>query len=141
MATPYEEIYRWAARKLDAPELIELSDDDLSEEFEGWLFSAIAQFRRCKNDLSDRNEECKEFRADLLDIEKEILGVLMARAWLAPKLNSSLLTNQMFGEKEQKFYSQKEHLSGLEARYKNLEIEAQSLHRDYTYANCSYLEV
>lgn len=138
MATPYSEIYEWAARKLEDPELSCLFEDDLANEFHGWLMSAIAQFRKCQSDLSDRNEDDYEFNADLLDIEKEILGILVAKAWLAPQLNSVLLTRQMYGGKEEKFYSQKEHLAGLEARYEALTLEAQKLHNQYTYANSSY---
>lgn len=141
MATPYSEIYEWAARKLDDPDLLDMFDSDLENEFQSWMSSAIAQFRKCKSDISDRDDELKQFNADLLDIEKEILGVLIAKMWLTPQLNSSLLTKQMFGGKEEKFYSQKEHLLGLENRYENLTLEAQRLHSQYTYENGSYWSV
>lgn len=140
MPTPYEEIYTRASRKLEDPYLASMSDIELENEFRGWLDSAIAQFRKCKNDLSDRDEELQQFNADLLDIEKEILAVLIAKGWLTPQLNSSLLTKQMFGGKEEKFYSQKEHLMGLETRNETLSLEAQRLHNQYTYENSSYWE-
>lgn len=140
MATPYSEIYEWAVRKLEDPELAQLSDDDLANEFRGWLSTAISHFRKCKNDLSDRDDELGTFNIDLLDIEKEILAILVAKAWLTPQLNSALLTRQMFGGKEEKFYSQKEHLTGLENRNENLTLEAQRLHNQYTYENSTYWE-
>lgn len=140
MATPYREIYRWAGKKLEDPSYASLTDDELAEMFYEWMLSAIAQFRKCEHDLSERDDELGQFNDDLLDIEKEILGTLTAKAWLEPQLNSALLTRQVFSEKEQKFYSQKEHLTGLENRYDRLTKEAQRLHRDYTYAHSSYWE-
>lgn len=131
--TSYEAIYKWALRKINDPSLAQWSDEDLENELYGWMLSAIAKFRKCKNDLSDRNEELKEFKSDLLPIEQEILANLMAREWLAPQLNSVAVTAQVFGGKEEKYYSQSAHLTALEARDEKLQLEAQKLHRDYTY--------
>ena len=80
----------------------------------------------------------KQFNVDLLDKEKEILAVLIARQWLQPQINSVLLTKQVFSDKESKFYSQKEMLAGLMSLDEKLKIEAQKLSRDYTYSSGSY---
>ena len=98
--TSYEEIYNLAASKIEDPELALLSEEDLEDMIHGWLNSAIAQFRKCKNDLSIRDEENKQFNVDLLDVEKEILAILIARHWLAPQINSVLLTKQVFSDKD-----------------------------------------
>lgn len=139
MSTTYEEIYDLASRKLTDVELPLLPEEELEDTFHGYLLSSIAQFRKCKNDLSDRDENEKQFNVDLLDIEKEILAVLIARQWLQPQINSTLLTKQVFSDKESKFYSQKEMLSGLMSLDEKLKIEAQKLSRDYTYSSGSYL--
>lgn len=141
MATTYDAIYNLAANKLTDPELALLQDDELEELFHGYLMSAISQFRKCKNDLSDRDDELRQFNADLLDVEKEILAILVARQWLQPQLYSALLTKQVFSDKEQKYYSQAQHISELRALDESLKIEAQKLSRDYSYGNNSYLEV
>ena len=139
MATSYEEIYNLAANKITDPEIALLLPEDIEELFHGYLISAIPKFRKCKNDLSDRDDELRQFNVDLLDVEKEILAILVVREWLQPQLYSSLLTKQVFSDKEQKYYSQSSHLSELRALDETLKIDAQKLSRDYTYGNSEYL--
>ena len=67
--------------------------------------SAIPKFRRCKTDLSLRDDDVLAFKADLLDIEKEILALLMVNEWLEPQINSELYVSQFYGGKEEKFYA------------------------------------
>ena len=139
MATSYEEIYNLAANKITDPEIALLLPEDIEELFHGYLISAIPKFRKCKNDLSNRDDELRQFNVDLLDVEKEILAILVVREWLQPQLYSALLTKQVFSDKEQKYYSQSSHLSELRALDETLKIEAQKLSRDYTYGSLEYL--
>ena len=139
MATSYEEIYNLAANKITDPEIALLLPEDIEELFHGYLISAIHKFRKCKNDLSNRDDELRQFNIDLLDVEKEILAILVVREWLQPQLYSALLTKQVFSDKEQKYYSQSSHLSELRALDETLKIDAQKLSRDYTYGNSEYL--
>mgnify|MGYP006322615889 FL=1 len=139
MATSYEEIYNLAANKITDPEIALLLPEDIEELFHGYLISAIHKFRKCKNDLSNRDDELRQFNVDLLDVEKEILAILVAREWLQPQLYSALLTKQVFSDKEQKYYSQSSHISELRALDETLKIDAQKLSRDYTYGNSEYL--
>ena len=139
MATSYEEIYNLAANKITDPEIALLLPEDIEELFYGYLISAIPKFRKCKNDLSNRDDELRQFNVDLLDVEKEILAILVVREWLQPQLYSALLTKQVFSDKEQKYYSQSSHLSELRALDETLKIEAQKLSRDYTYGSLEYL--
>ena len=139
MATSYEEIYNLAANKITDPEIALLLQEDIEELFHGYLISAIPKFRKCKNDLSNRDDELRQFNVDLLDVEKEILAILVAREWLQPQLYSALLTKQVFSDKEQKYYSQSSHISELRALDETLKIEAQKLSRDYTYGSLEYL--
>lgn len=139
MATSYEEIYNLASNKITDPEIALLSQEDIEELFHGYLISAIPKFRKCKNDLSNRDDELRQFNVDLLDVEKEILAILVAREWLQPQLYSALLTKQVFSDKEQKYYSQSSHISELRALDETLKIEAQKLSRDYTYGSSEYL--
>ena len=139
MATSYEEIYNLAANKITDPEIALLLPEDIEELFHGYLISAIPKFRKCKNDLSNRDDELRQFNVDLLDVEKEILAILVVREWLQPQLYSALLTKQVFSDKEQKYYSQSSHISELRALDETLKIEAQKLSRDYTYDSSEYL--
>ena len=102
MATSYDEIYNRCARYLTDFDLAQLPQEDADAMFHEWMIGAISKFRKCKSDLSNRDDELRTFNIDLLDVEKEILAVMMAREWLAPQLNSVLITNQVFGGKEEK---------------------------------------
>ena len=140
MGTPYKTIYEWALRKIEDPSLLQWPEEVLENELYGWMLSAIAKFRQCKNDLSDRDDELKCFNSDLLLIEQEILGILMAREWLTPQLNSVTLSRQVYGGKDEKFYSQSAHGEFLDARDEKLKLEAQQLHRDYTYMDNDFFD-
>jgi hypothetical protein len=135
MATAYEPIYNRALAKIQDFELANLSDRDIEEMLHGWLMSAIAKFRQCKNDLKDRDEELRQFNVDLEDEEIEILAIMIVREWLSPQVHSTLLTRQIFSGKEQNYYSQAAHVKELMDMDNSLRIEAQKLMRDYTYAN------
>lgn len=138
--TPYETIYNRALQKITDYELPTLPEEDMENMIHGWLLSAIAKFRKCRSDLSQRDDENKTFLVDLIDEEIEILAILIVSEWLEPQVNSVLLTNQFFGGKEEKFFAQANQLSELKALRNETRTEARKLMRDYTYfsGNNSY---
>lgn len=100
--TSYDVIYERFAQKITDYKLLELSDEDVETMLLSWLMSAIAKFRRCEHNLSQRDDELKKFEDDLNDTEIEILSLLMVNEWLEPQVNSVLYTSQFFGGKEEK---------------------------------------
>jgi hypothetical protein len=138
--TSYEAIYNRALQRITDPTLAMLPEEDMENMLHGWLMSAIAKMRQCENDLSDRDEELKQFNVNLIDIEQEILAILMTREWLTPQLNSTVLTAQVFSGKEEKYYSQSAHIAELRAMDESLKLEAQALSRDWTYTNNDYFD-
>jgi hypothetical protein len=136
--TSYENVYNTALSKITDPQLAMLPEEDLEDMLYGWMRSAIAKHRKCKSDLSDRDDELKQFNIDLTDLEIEILGILMAREWVSSQLLSVTNTLQVFSGKETNYYSQSAHLKELQALDEKLRLEAQQLSRDYTYANNDY---
>lgn len=133
--TSYQTIYNRALAKITDYELPHLSDDDLNDMLHDWLMASIAKFRRCQSDLSQRDDELRTFLVDLLDEEIEILALLMTVEWLEPQINSMLVTGFFIGGKEEKYYSQANHLSELQALRDANRLEARKLMRDYTYFN------
>ena len=133
MATPYTKVYDRALAKITDYDLAFLPDDDFRFMLRGWLDSSISKFRKCASDLSNRDDELEIFNIDLIDEEIEILALLMVCEWLEPQVNSVLLTNQMFGGKEEKWFSQSSHLAELKALRDETRTEAKKLMRDYTY--------
>lgn len=77
MATPYQTVYDRALQKYTDYDLVTLPDVELTEMLHGWLLSAIAKFRQCKNDLKDRDDELAQFNSDLEDEEIEILAIMI----------------------------------------------------------------
>ena len=133
MATPYSKIYERALAKITDYDLAFLPDDDFRFMIRGWLNSSISKFRKCASDLSDRDDELEVFNVDLVDEEIEILALLIVCEWLEPQVNSVNLTLQMFGGKEEKWFSQSSHLAELKALRDETRTEARKLMRDYTY--------
>lgn len=141
MATPYSRIYERALAKITDYDLAFLPEDDFRSMLKGWLTSSVSKFRKCKSDLSNRDDELEIFNVDLADEEIEILALLVVSEWLEPQVNSVLLTHQMFGGKEEKYYAQANQLAELKALRDNTRTEARKLMRDYTYfSGNSYFE-
>ena len=136
--TSYETIYNRALNKLEDPQLLMMPEEDLEEMLHGYLLSAIAKHRKCEHNLSDRDEELKQFNSDLSDLEIEILSILVLREWISQRLYSVTNVLQVFSGKETKWFSQAQHIAELRALDESLKIEAQKLSRDYTYTNNDY---
>ena len=127
--TPYETIWDAFASKVN--DYMDISDEDLDDLLLGYLKSSIARFRKCTSDLSDRDDDLERFNVDLTDIEIDILALQMVEEWLRPQVNSALLTKQIIGGAEEKFYAQSNHLDKLLALKEQNKIDAQKAYRDY----------
>ena len=138
--TSYEVLYNRCLQKLEDPTLIQLPEEDLEEMLHGYLLSAIAKHRKCEHDLSDRDEELKQFNSDLSDLEVETISILMLREWIGQRLHSVTNVMQVFSGKETKWFSQAAHIAELRELDDRLRLEAQKLSRDYTYTNNSYFD-
>ena len=140
MATPYEKIYNRFTQKITDFNLTEVDDYSLDEMLKGWLTSAIVNVRKREHDLSLRDDEAQEFEADLSDLEIELLALGMKLAWIDQYLNSTENVLQFIGGKEEKYYSQANHISELRELRKDTVREMQSLHNYDTYTNNSYFD-
>lgn len=140
MATPYEKVYNRFLQKISDFNLAEADDYSFDEMINGWLNSAVIRVRKCQHDLSKRDDELQEFKEDLSDLEIELLALGMVDAWVTPMLNSTELTLQFIGGKEEKYYSQSQMLSELRNLKKENSLEMNRLHNYYTYTNNSYFD-
>ena len=75
--TSYDYIYQRCLSKITDPTLAMLAEEDLENMLHGWMVSAIAKHRKCEHDLSDRDDDLKQFNFDLSDLEIEILSILI----------------------------------------------------------------
>lgn len=131
--TPYSKIYNIALGKITDYDLVNFPEDELETMLHSWLVSAISHFTRPTSDLSQRDDELRTFLIDLEDYEQEVLALLMVVAWIEPRVNSTLLTNQFVGGKEEKYYSQAQHLQTLMALRDSCANNAKKLVRDNSY--------
>lgn len=138
MGTPYSVIYKRFLQKITDYKLLSLPEEDVENILLGYLTSSIVKFRRCKSDLSKRNDEEQSFDEDLLDIEIEILALQMVCEWVEPQLNNELYTKQFIGTKEEKFFAQSNHIEKLLALRNDAELRSKKLRRDYSYQNTDY---
>lgn len=140
MATPYEKVYNRFLQKISDFNLAEVDDYSFDEMMNGWLNSAVIRVRKCQHDLSKRDDELQEFEEDLSDLEIELLALGMVDAWVSPMLNSTELTLQFIGGKEEKYYSQSQMLAELRNLKKENSLEMNRLHNYYTYTSNSYFD-
>lgn len=140
MATSYEKVYEIFLSKITDFNLIDMDDYSFDKMMLGWLNSSIVRTRKCDHDLSLRDDEAQEFTEDLSDLEIELLALGMVDAWVTPMLNSTELTLQFLGGKEEKFYSQSQQLTALQALKKENSLEMNRLHNYHTYTNNPYFD-
>lgn len=140
MATSYIKVYDRFLSKITDFNLVEVDDYSFDNMMQGWLNASIVRARKCEHDLSLRDDELQEFSEDLSDVEIELLALGMVDAWVTPMLNSTELTLQFLGGKEEKFYSQSQQLTALQTLKKENSLEMNRLHSYYTYTNNSYFD-
>ena len=137
--TSYEVVYgRFLNRTTDF-NLSELDDYTLSKMLKEWLHSAIVK-TRTSNDLSARDDDNEVFNTDLSDLDIEMLAMGMTLAWLDQTLNSTELTLQFIGGKEEKYYSQANQISELRALRADTLREMQQLYTYSTYVSNEYFD-
>lgn len=140
MATPYEVVYKRFLQKIKDFSLAALDDYSFDEMMQSWLNSSIVRMRKCEHNLALRDDDTQEFSETLSDLEIELLALGMVDAWVTPMLNSTELTLQFIGGKEEKYFSQSQQLAELRNLKKENSLEMQRLHSYYTYTNNSYFD-
>lgn len=138
--TSYETIYNRFLAKISDYKILQMEEEDVLLMLNGWMASAIVKFRTCSSDLSNRDDILMQFNDELTELEIEILSILMVSEWLAPQINSGLLTKQMIGDKNLKFYSQSAHLKELMDLKAASDKEARLLLNRYRLVNNNYFD-
>lgn len=140
MATPYDKIYKKFLKCIKDYNLSELDDYTAEDMLQGWLDTGVVRVRKCKHDLSKRDDELQEFEDDLLSVEIELIARGMVSAWLDQFINSTELTTMFIGGKEEKFYAQAPFLTTLNDTQERCIRDMNKLHNYYTYTNNSYFD-
>ena len=146
----YDEITSSLYSKIEAYDFLDLGTDELHDFLVAWLHTAVSKpyVRKLFSSIT-LNDEIMVMKYDMkyeVDEETdrefviEILALGMGIQWLTPKINSTVNINQMFGSKEEKYYSQSSHLTELRSLRKDWIKEQRSMIRDRGYNWNSYLD-
>lgn len=126
-----------------------IAEDDVYELMFGYLKSAISQpyVRRLFSSITVDDEimEMTFTLKDSIDEDSdkyfiiEVLSRGMVIAWLEPQVKSVTNLSQMFGGKEQKWFSQAQHLAELKDLLATSKSEQRRIICDHGYANNAYV--
>ena len=146
----YDTIYSRLFSKIEAYDFIELPKDDLNGLLCDWIHSASANpyVRRLfksfilEDEIQEISYEMKYSVDEYSDTEfiVEVLTLGVVVAWLEPKVNSINNIAQMFGSKEEKFYSQSQHISELRNLVNDSVKKQRRMIADRGYVWNSYLD-
>ena len=136
--TSYSVVYKRFLNLVTDFNLADLDDYTLNEMLKEWLHSSIVK-TRTSSDLS-RIDEQEVFKNNLSDLDIELLAMGMRLAWLDQTLNSTELTLQFIGGKEEKYFSQANQIAELRALRADTLREMQQLYTYDTYVNNSYFD-
>jgi hypothetical protein len=131
--TPYSDIFDIFANKITDYDLFSLEDDDIEDFCTKYLKSAIVKFKKCKKDLTDRDDSEKTFNLELNDEEIEILAMTMVVQWITPKILNIENIKQNMSTKDFRLTSQAEHLNRLRDIKKDLKLEITQMLTSYSY--------
>ena len=148
--TSFSTVYSNFLNKITDYSFLNYDDNYIRSEMVSWLKSATSSPRlRVKfNSLSLNDTEAElsfELRMSVNEYSdcefiKDVLARGMVIAWLEPQVKNVLLTKQMFGGKEERFFAQANQLKELQTLLTDAKTELNKLLRDYGYLNNSYIK-
>lgn len=82
MATTYKELYDSVYSKIKDYDFVNMLEEDADEILHDYLRPAVVAFECCNQNLSDRDEDLRQFNIDLTDVNFEILSNFMVIIYL-----------------------------------------------------------
>lgn len=113
MNTSFETIYKRFLSKITDDMYLEISERETHELLEQLLLNAIPYFEFPRIDVSEYDNELKEFDNELSNEEINILATYMIVGWIDQQLASVENTRMKYSGSDFKFTSQANHLAKL----------------------------
>lgn len=146
----FDVIYSRFLSKVQAYDFLDLSEYQINSFMYDWLKSSVSKpyIRRLFSSILI-DAEAQSLSYEMIysvddssdqDFVIEVLSIGMIIEWLEPKINSVLNISQMFGSKEEKFYSQSAHLGELMSLRDTLYKKQRRMVTDRGYIWNSYLD-
>lgn len=149
MTLSYEDIFSSFLGYVTDYDFVSMSNQDVNDEMTELLRKAASKpyIRRLFSTSNFDNDVQMitldmEFKTDDesdSDFIIDVLALGMIVEWLRPQVNNKLITMQMFGGKEQKFYSQSQHISELRGLFDDAKNNQRKIIRDRGYIYNQYL--
>ena len=138
--TSYEVVYNRFLNRITDFNLGDIDDFTLKDMMNNWLESSIVRTRTSDATAFNRDKKAEVFENDLSDLNVELLAMGMTLAWLDQYLNSTENVLQFIGGKEEKYYSQANHIAELRALRADTVREMERLYTYNSYTNNSYFD-
>nr|DAU68504.1 MAG TPA: hypothetical protein [Caudoviricetes sp.] len=136
MATSYSTVYNAALFYFRDTDLFCLIEAEAEAVLHGYMMQAVANFAPyCKHDLLDRDEEYGEFKADLTDIEVDILALGMAVGWTEHRVRYQDNLRDRMSSKDYTYHSRGNLLASMHDIMNTLNRKFRNRMMDYTYNN------
>ena len=150
MTSAYNDIYSRFLNKIRDYEFAGLPEPNANEQMREWLQSALSHSYIYRIfDTFSADDEIAEIEYTLKtpvdeysdrNFVEELLGNAMVYEWISPKVKTTTLTNLMVtNAKEQRFFSQQQHITQLRELEADTESKIRSMLRDKGYNYNSYL--
>lgn len=138
------EIYSRFYLRVKDYDMVGLDEKIVNEMLGGYLRSTLSKpmVRRLFSQVT-MDEDVEEVEFEMrepwdedsdIDFVAEVLSLGMLVAWVDPRYHSTLLTNQMLSNSEQKWYNQKDHMNELKNMYIKAQTDLRKLIRDRGYS-------
>lgn len=145
----YNTVYQGFYLRVEAYDFLELDDNTVHEFMCNWLHASVrpTYVRRLFSSITFDDDVMRlsyELKRPVEDSEDEdfvvelfVIGMLIE--WLSPKVQSITNITQMYGSKEEKWYSQAQHLSTIQALLTSLKKERRRMIGDRGYIYNAYV--
>ncbi len=134
MATEYAKIYSRFLAKISDYDILKFEVDDRELILENYLISSIVSFKRiCEIDLSDRDDNLKQFNQDLDDEIIEILSIGMLSEWITPKVLNSEILRKNLNTKDWQQFSDANLIKELSALKERVDKQHKKMIVNYSY--------
>lgn len=133
MATSYGTVINTFLGKVSDYKLLSLLEEDAEEELIGYMKSACAIFKQCKEDLKNRDDNLKEFSADLSEMVIDIITETMIVQWLKSQLYNTELLESRLNTKDFTEYSPAKLILEMRNLYESALSNARRMRIEYTY--------
>jgi len=136
LSTPYANIYNRFLQKIKNDYVLSATYQSSITDFEslllGWLKSAIPKFKKCQNNLTDRNDTSQQFNSTLTEEEEEILSGLTLYEWTTKEVNNILDIQGKLNDTDFKLYAEANNLRAKLVWQDNIKQENDRLIISYT---------